>query len=119
MRTLLSPFARRPERCAERLTCLAVSPEAEGVTGAYFHNLRPAQTSKEARDPEVAPRLRGLSEQMVGPVDRATGPPGARALSLVSSLATFFSFAMLMPSTARPLSPASARLAETDVPIRA
>ncbi|HEU4658521.1 MAG TPA: SDR family NAD(P)-dependent oxidoreductase [Capillimicrobium sp.] len=45
---------------------LAVSPEVEGVTGAYFVMRQPAEPDPQARDPEARRRLRELSRQLTG-----------------------------------------------------
>lgn len=50
-------FALTPRQGAETLVYLASSPEVAGVTGAYFHQCRPATPTAEARDDDLARRL--------------------------------------------------------------
>ncbi|MBI5479538.1 MAG: SDR family oxidoreductase [Deltaproteobacteria bacterium] len=59
-------IARTPEQGAETLIWLATSPEAATKSGEYFYNCRVARTSKVAKDPALAARLWGLSEQLCG-----------------------------------------------------
>jgi len=51
------------------LIYLASSPEAEGVTGKYFVNRRPARSSDESHDPAVAARLWKVSEELTAASD--------------------------------------------------
>jgi hypothetical protein len=45
---------------------LAVSPEVEGVTGAYFDGTSEARADRQAYDPQARDRLWTLSEQQCG-----------------------------------------------------
>jgi NAD(P)-dependent dehydrogenase (short-subunit alcohol dehydrogenase family) len=58
--------ALSPERGAETLIYLAASPEVAGVTGKYFVNKRPVQSSPMSYHAATAQRLWQLSEQLVG-----------------------------------------------------
>jgi NAD(P)-dependent dehydrogenase (short-subunit alcohol dehydrogenase family) len=60
------PFLLTAEQGARTSIYLASSPEAEGVSGRYFVNSRPARSSAEANDAAVQRRLWEVSERMVG-----------------------------------------------------
>ncbi|HEY3546707.1 MAG TPA: SDR family oxidoreductase [Propionicimonas sp.] len=66
MTPLVRPFMKTPERGAATSVHLASSPEVEGITGAYFANSKPRQSSKESYDTVAAARLWQVSEQLVG-----------------------------------------------------
>ena len=55
-----------PQEGARTSLYLATSPEVEGVSGKYFVNRRPAQSSKESHDRAVAKRLWQVSADLVG-----------------------------------------------------
>ncbi len=55
-----------PEKGAETLVYLASSDEVEGITGCYFINKRPVRSSDASMDPDLAKKLWGISEKMVG-----------------------------------------------------
>lgn len=55
-----------PEEGAGTVVYLAASPEVEGVTGLYFVDSKPKESSAASRDPEAAARLWELSEEMTG-----------------------------------------------------
>jgi NAD(P)-dependent dehydrogenase (short-subunit alcohol dehydrogenase family) len=59
-------FAKSPEEGARTVVYLAVSPEAEGVSGRYYEKQKPVAPSAAARDPEAAGRLWQLSEELTG-----------------------------------------------------
>jgi len=59
-------MALSPTDGAKTLVHLAVSPEVEGVTGAYFHRSRPEAPSAAAQDDEAARRLWAESEKLAG-----------------------------------------------------
>ena len=59
-------FARTPEKGAETLIYLASSPQAEGESGGYYVDCKPATISAIAKDDAAAERLWQISEQMVG-----------------------------------------------------
>lgn len=63
---LAAPFLIGPEKGAETTIYLASSPEVEGTTGKYFARCKPARSSRESRDADVARRLFELSERLVG-----------------------------------------------------
>ncbi len=54
---LYIPFMRTPEKGAETMVYLARSPEIEGVTGKYFHDLKEIRSSRESHDSSVSERL--------------------------------------------------------------
>jgi NAD(P)-dependent dehydrogenase (short-subunit alcohol dehydrogenase family) len=54
------------EEGAEAVVRLAVSPEIEGVTGAYFDGTSEARADRQAYDPQARDRLWTLSEQQCG-----------------------------------------------------
>jgi NAD(P)-dependent dehydrogenase (short-subunit alcohol dehydrogenase family) len=54
------------EEGAEAVVRLAVSPEFEGVTGAYFDGTSEARADRQAYDPQARDRLWTLSEQQCG-----------------------------------------------------
>src|SRR6266540_4877537 len=66
----LMPLARlvmkTPEQGAATSTYLASSPEVEGVTGRYFANRKPKQSSKASYDAHAAARLWQVSADLVG-----------------------------------------------------
>lgn len=71
------PFFVTPRRGASPLVALAVDPRYEGRTGIYvsggYPPLHRSRPSRPARDPEVARRLWGLSEELVACADRRAG----------------------------------------------
>jgi len=66
--TISRPFQRKDTKGAETVVWLAVSEEAEELTGEYCHNCKPAKPTGRARNDEDAARLWGLSEEMTGTV---------------------------------------------------
>lgn len=58
-------FMRSPEKGADTVVWLASSPEAEGVTGGYFVDRKPAEVSQAARDRDAARRLWTETERML------------------------------------------------------
>jgi retinol dehydrogenase-12 len=58
-------FARTPEQGAQTSIYLASSPEVEGVTGKYFANCRPIQSSPISYELEPARRLWDISEELI------------------------------------------------------
>jgi NAD(P)-dependent dehydrogenase (short-subunit alcohol dehydrogenase family) len=89
--TLLRPFSRSPRQGADTLVWLAASPEAEGATGGYFHDRKPATPAPAARDLDAARRLWEVSERQTSleggpgslgaPVGDRTGETGGRRTS--------------------------------------
>jgi NAD(P)-dependent dehydrogenase (short-subunit alcohol dehydrogenase family) len=63
---LATPVLRSPEQGARTSVHLASSPKVAGVSGEYFANCKPASSSKESRDPEVAEQLWEISERLTG-----------------------------------------------------
>ncbi|MFP4065605.1 MAG: hypothetical protein ACLFS0_08925 [Bacteroidales bacterium] len=55
-----------PEKGAQTSIYLAVSPEVEDVTGAYFAKKKIAKTTRHARDMDVAEKLWEVSREYVG-----------------------------------------------------
>jgi NAD(P)-dependent dehydrogenase (short-subunit alcohol dehydrogenase family) len=53
----MRPFLLTPASGAEPLIHLASSPELAGVTGQYFHRMKPRRSSAASRDPRLAARL--------------------------------------------------------------
>ena len=54
------------EEGAEAVVRLAVSPEAEGVTGRYFDGKREARANRQAYDTKARRRLWAMSEELCG-----------------------------------------------------
>lgn len=63
---LAKPFARSPEQGARTSVYLASSPEVEGVTGKYFVDERPQQSSSASNDTTLQRRLWEESARLVG-----------------------------------------------------
>jgi retinol dehydrogenase-12 len=63
---LLRLVAGSVEKGARTSIWLASAPEVEGVTGKYFHKCKERQSSKDARDDELARRLWAKTEQLLG-----------------------------------------------------
>jgi retinol dehydrogenase 12 len=57
-------FGRTPEKGAETLVWLATSPDAAKYTGEYFMDMKPASTSRQAKDDTLAEGLWALSEKL-------------------------------------------------------
>ena len=66
MLPVVRPFMKTPEEGARTSVYLASSPEVAGVTGTYFANSRPKQSSKSSYDPDLARRLWEASAALVG-----------------------------------------------------
>jgi NAD(P)-dependent dehydrogenase (short-subunit alcohol dehydrogenase family) len=71
-------FMLTPEKGAATQIYLASSPQVEGITGKYFVDCEPAQSSAESYDTSVARRLWEVSTRMTGIGDAAesVGPAG-------------------------------------------
>jgi NAD(P)-dependent dehydrogenase (short-subunit alcohol dehydrogenase family) len=68
---LVTPFMKTPEQGAETPIYLASSPAVAGVTGVYFANRRPKQSSRASYDRDLAGQLWKASAALVGiEVDR-------------------------------------------------
>lgn len=63
---LARPFAISPERGAQTSIYLASSPEVASVSGRYFIQCKPAQSSSASMDVDAQEGLWRLSEQMTG-----------------------------------------------------
>jgi NAD(P)-dependent dehydrogenase (short-subunit alcohol dehydrogenase family) len=63
---LMAPFMRSPAKGAETSIFVASSPELEGVTGKYFVNRAPAQSSPASHDEGVSRRLWDVSARLTG-----------------------------------------------------
>jgi NAD(P)-dependent dehydrogenase (short-subunit alcohol dehydrogenase family) len=68
--TIIRPFSRSPEKGAETLVWLAISPDVADINGGYFIDQRRQTASAETRDVETGRRLWEFSEQQVR--DRAS-----------------------------------------------
>ena len=64
--SLVRPFAISPERGAQTSIYLASSPDVAKISGRYFVNSKPAQSSQASYDTAMQERLWSLSEQMTG-----------------------------------------------------
>lgn len=56
---------RTPEKGAETVIYLAVSPEVDGVSGKYFKDKKALRSSAVSSDPELSARLWKVSESLV------------------------------------------------------
>jgi retinol dehydrogenase 12 len=63
---LARPFQTSPEAGAQTPVYLATSPEVAEVSGRYFEQCAPAESSALSRDPAAAKRLWRLSAQLSG-----------------------------------------------------
>jgi NAD(P)-dependent dehydrogenase (short-subunit alcohol dehydrogenase family) len=63
---LMKPFMKSPEKGAATSIHLASSPEVEGVSGRYFVNRKPSESSKASHDTPDAARLWEVSAALVG-----------------------------------------------------
>jgi NAD(P)-dependent dehydrogenase (short-subunit alcohol dehydrogenase family) len=61
-----SLFMRSPEEGAATSIYLASSPKVAGISGRYFHDCQPVESSPESHDREAAARLWQLSAEIVG-----------------------------------------------------
>jgi retinol dehydrogenase-14 len=59
------PFIKSPAQGARTAVYAATSPQAEGITGQYFVNSKPATSSKKSRDATAAARLWQVSDQLI------------------------------------------------------
>jgi NAD(P)-dependent dehydrogenase (short-subunit alcohol dehydrogenase family) len=64
--TLARPFAISPERGAQTSIYLAASPEVANISGRYFVNRKPAESSPASYDEQAQRRLWEVSEQLTG-----------------------------------------------------
>ena len=67
----MRPWMISSKRGAETPTYLAVSPEADGVTGKYFDECKVRRSSRASQDPESAARLWKLSEELIQPQEES------------------------------------------------
>ena len=66
MLPVVRPFMKTPEAGARTSIHLASAPEVEGVTGRYYANAEPKQSSKASHDADAAARLWDVSATLVG-----------------------------------------------------
>jgi len=66
IRRIADVVAISPEQGARTSIYLASSPDVEGISGRYFVNEKPAESSVQSRDQATAQRLWRLSEEMTG-----------------------------------------------------
>ena len=59
-------FAAKPEGGAKTLIYLATSPDVEGVSGKYFSDEKPVESSKATHDKDLALKLWNISEKLTG-----------------------------------------------------
>ena len=64
--SLISRFARTPEKGAKTVIYLASSAEAQGASGGYWFDCKPIAPAPAGQDDGVAERLWQVSEQLVG-----------------------------------------------------
>ncbi len=64
MMPVVTPFMPSPEKGAQTVVYLASAPEIEGVSGKYFHDLKPERSSKLSYDKDLAARLWAVSEEI-------------------------------------------------------
>ncbi len=62
---IISPFFRSPEKGAETVLYLAVSPEVNNVSGKYFIDKKCVKTSAESYNKELANKLWKQSEKLI------------------------------------------------------
>jgi NAD(P)-dependent dehydrogenase (short-subunit alcohol dehydrogenase family) len=67
LRWVMGFIALTPEQGADNTIYLASSPEVEGITGAYYVQREPAQSSPLSYDDGVAQRLWKVSEELTAP----------------------------------------------------
>ena len=60
------PFMRTPEKGADTAVWLAAAPEAETISGKYFHDRKPRRSSRRSHDKEIAQRLWEVSSRLTG-----------------------------------------------------
>ena len=73
---LARPFTRTPDQAALTPVVGAVWEPAEPLAGAYLKDARPARSSAEGEDPEVAERVWALTEEWVASAGAPPWPEG-------------------------------------------
>jgi retinol dehydrogenase 14 len=63
---IFTPFLRTPEKGAETILWLAMSPEVENLTGKYFTDKKEIKSVVKSYDLSLARDLWGLSQEMTG-----------------------------------------------------
>jgi NAD(P)-dependent dehydrogenase (short-subunit alcohol dehydrogenase family) len=63
---VMRPFMKKPERGADTPVYLASAPEAEGLTGQFFANRKPRESSRSSYDAAATARLWQVSADLVG-----------------------------------------------------
>ena len=76
MLPVVRPFMKSPEKGAQTSVHLASSPAVEGVSGQYFVDSRPKQSSRASYDAAAAARLWDVSAELVG-LPSTSARPGA------------------------------------------
>ena len=75
---LVRPFLKTPDEGAQTSVYLASSPEVDGVTGRYFANRKPTNSSRASDDTRAQARLWQISADLSGlTTARSTGDGGA------------------------------------------
>jgi retinol dehydrogenase 14 len=64
--SLIGPFIRKPEQGAQTSIYLASSPEVEGITGKYFVDCEPVESSPLSYDKSLAEKLWQVSLELTG-----------------------------------------------------
>lgn len=64
--TLISPFARSPQRGGETGVYLCTAPDLGDTSGGYFYDMKPRRLAATARHPEDAARLWDVSLELTG-----------------------------------------------------
>jgi retinol dehydrogenase 14 len=75
---LVRPIMKTPEQGAGTVVHLASSPEVEGMTGSYFANRRPKQSSKVSYDRDLARRVWEVSAALVNVTHDWSRPEDAK-----------------------------------------
>ena len=68
VRVLATPFLRSPQKGAETGIFLAGDSAAEGASGGYYFDAKPARTSQLAADESVQERVWGISAEQTGAI---------------------------------------------------
>ena len=68
MRIIASPFLRSPAKGAETGIYLAGDAAAQGASGDYYYDCKPARTSRLAQDVELQEKVWKVSAEQTGAV---------------------------------------------------
>jgi NAD(P)-dependent dehydrogenase (short-subunit alcohol dehydrogenase family) len=66
IKILMRPFMKSPEKGAQTLIHLCISPELSKISGEYFENKKPGKPNHLALRKDVADRLWKISEKYIG-----------------------------------------------------